>query len=126
MVSPSMLALRTGKALSASTVALMTNGMYVSRMPLRSSYRTRCAWRSWSTRVMSISKTVVTWAEVRFESTMCSAVFLRIGDMGTISTREPGPEGAGPAAGADDGDAGGGAAGALGRAGAAGAGAGRG
>ena len=46
-------------------------------------------WRSWSTRVMSISNTVETWAEVRFESTMCSAVFRRMGDMGTTSTRVP-------------------------------------
>src|SRR5512144_1669515 len=38
---------------------------------------------------MSISKTVDTWAEVRFESTMCSAVFRRIGDIGTTCTREP-------------------------------------
>src|SRR2546426_207618 len=38
---------------------------------------------------MSISKTVATWAEVRLESTMCSAVFLRIGDMGTTSPRAP-------------------------------------
>ncbi len=35
----------------------------------------------------SISNTVETWAEVRFESTMCSAVFFRIGDIGTTWTR---------------------------------------
>ncbi len=36
---------------------------------------------------MSTSHTVDTWAEVRFDITMCSAVFLRMGDMGTTSTR---------------------------------------
>ena len=43
--------------------------------------------------VMSISNTVVTWAEMRLDSTMCSAVFRRMGDMGTTSTRSPALEG---------------------------------
>src|SRR5258707_11892499 len=51
---------------------------------------------------MSISNTVATWADVRFERTMCSAVFLRIGDMGTTWVRAPrandGAPGAGGAA----------------------------
>src|SRR2546428_10334277 len=58
---------------------------------------------------MSIAKTVVTWAEIRFDRTMCSAVFLRIGLMGTTSTRDDaeGAEvcGAGPAEGAETGGA---------------------
>src|SRR5688572_15822401 len=49
---------------------------------------------------MSTSKTVVTWAEVRFESVMCSAVFRRMGDMGTISTRGPAGDGGRAGAGA--------------------------
>src|SRR5579862_4320473 len=57
---------------------------------------------------MSISETVVTWAEVLFERTMCSAVLLRIGDMGTSW---PTPGRAVPAAGAGAGPAGGAAAG---------------
>src|SRR5262249_60766577 len=48
--------------------------------------------------LMSISNTVVTWAEVRFESTMCSAVLRRIGDIGTISTL-PAGDGAAPGVG---------------------------
>src|SRR5262249_9040409 len=48
----------------------------------------------WSTRVMSISHTVETWAEVLLERTMCSAVFLRMGDIGTTSTRSPAWDGA--------------------------------
>src|SRR6266702_4167310 len=40
---------------------------------------------------MSTSKTVATWAEVRLESPMCSAVFLRIGDMGTTCPRASDP-----------------------------------
>ncbi len=79
--------------------------MKVRRTPLRSCQARRCLRRSSSTRVMSISKTVETWAEVRFDRIMCSAVFLRIGDIGTTSTR---PVGAGP------GIAGGGAAGGAG------------
>src|SRR5688500_11757522 len=47
---------------------------------------------------MSTSKTVVTCAEMRLDSVMCSAVFFRMGDMATISTRAPvGNEGAGAA-----------------------------
>src|SRR5258708_31265925 len=53
---------------------------------------------------MSISKTVVTCAEMRLDITMCSAVFFRIGSIGTISTRSPGwcgeTKGAGAGAGA--------------------------
>src|SRR3990170_94538 len=63
---------------------------------------------------MSISKTVETWAEVRLERTMCSAVFLRIGDIGTTSTRAAAPivggAGAGFGAATGDGAAGRGAA----------------
>ena len=58
---------------------------------------------------MSISKTVETWADVRFERTMCSAVRRRMGDIGTTSTRAPAPGAAG-AAGATTGGAGGGVA----------------
>src|SRR5882672_11074678 len=90
MLSPSTDALRIGKALSAFTVALTMNGMYVSLTPLRSWYGCLYFWRRWAARDMSISKTVVTCAEMRFDITMCSAVFLRIGSIGTISTRSPG------------------------------------
>src|SRR4029077_1496387 len=90
MLSPSTDALRTGKALRASTVALTMNGMYVSLTPLRSWYCCLYLWRRCATRDMSISETVVTCAEMRFDITMCSDVFLRMGNMGTISTRSPG------------------------------------
>src|SRR6185436_9872568 len=90
MLSPSTDALRTGKALRASTVALTMNGMYVSLTPLRSWYCCLYLWRRCATRDMSTSETVVTCAEMRFDVTMCSDVFLRIGNMGTISTRSPG------------------------------------
>src|SRR4029079_3386866 len=79
-----------GKALRASTVALTMNGMYVSLTPLRSWYCCLYLWRRCATRDMSISETVVTCAEMRFDITMCSDVFLRMGNMGTISTRSPG------------------------------------
>src|SRR5262245_6566658 len=69
--------------------------------------------------LMSISKTVVTWAEVRFESTMCSAVLRRIGDIGTISTLPPGDGAAAGAGLVAVGGAEGAAAGIAGRAGAA-------
>src|SRR6185503_9458500 len=90
MLSPSTDALRTGKALRASTVALTMNGMYVSLTPLRSWYCCLYLLRRCATRDMSISETVVTCAEMRFDITMCSDVFLRMGNMGTISTRSPG------------------------------------
>src|SRR5438132_9245385 len=82
MLSPSTLAFSTGKAARASIVAFTMNGRYVSLTP-RCSNEWRCSARRRSTRLMSISNTVVTWAEVRFETTMCSAVFFRIGDIGT-------------------------------------------
>src|SRR6266540_3574842 len=104
MLSPSTDALRVGKALSAFTAALTMNGMYVSLTPLRSWYGCLYFWRRWAARDMSISKTVVTCAEMRLDITMCSAVFLRIGSIGTISTRSPGwcgeTKGAGGGAGA--------------------------
>src|SRR4029450_7749655 len=103
-----MLAFSTGYAASASTTAFSTNGTYVSRTP-RSSNEALCLWRRWSIREKSISNTVETWAEMRLESTMCSAVFLRIGDLGTIWTR-------GPATGAGAAGAGGAGAGAEGAA----------
>src|SRR6185295_11916210 len=90
MLSPSTDALRTGKALRASTVALTMNGMCVSLTPLRSWYCCLYLWRRCATRDMSTSETVVTCAEMRFDVTMCSDVFLRMGNMGTISTRSPG------------------------------------
>src|SRR3979490_2093054 len=90
MLSASTGALRIGKALSAFTVALTMNGMYVSLTPLRSWYGCLYFCRRGAARDMSISKTVVTWAEIRLDVTMCSAVFLRIGSIGTISTRSPG------------------------------------
>ena len=42
------------------------------------------------TRLMSTSNTVVTCAEVRRLTIMCSAIFLRIAPMGTTVTRSPG------------------------------------
>src|SRR4029453_15277631 len=39
---------------------------------------------------MSTSKTEWTWAEVRRDSTMCSAIFFRIADIACRSTRAPG------------------------------------
>src|SRR4029450_6227577 len=90
MLSPSTDALRPGKSLRASTVALTMNGMNVSLTWLRSRYCCLYLWRRCATRDMSISETVVTCAEMRFDITMCSDVFLRMGNMGTISTRSPG------------------------------------
>ena len=90
MLSPSIEAFTSGNVFSASTAAFTMNGVGVSFTP----------WRSWKalwfssrrriTRLMSTSKTVVTWAEVRRLMTMCSAIFLRMGLIGTTETRSPG------------------------------------
>src|SRR5258708_40167969 len=104
MLSPSTDALRIGKALSAFTVAVTMNGMYVSLTPLRSWYGWLYFWRRWAARDMSISQTVVTCGETPWESTLCSAVFFRIGGIGSLSPRSPGwcgmPKGPGAGAGA--------------------------
>src|SRR5574340_949683 len=88
MLSPSTLAFRTGNALRASTAAFRMKGIQVRRTP-RSWYDAPWVVRSWATQVKSISKTVETCAEVRLDSSMCSAVLRRIGVIGTTSRRDP-------------------------------------
>ncbi len=44
---------------------------------------------------MSTSKTEWTWADVRLDSTMCSAIFFRIGVIATRCSLDPGAN-AGP------------------------------
>src|SRR3954451_10364454 len=61
------------------------NDMNVSRVPLRCSHAVLFLARRFATRVMSTSYTVCTCGEMRLDSTMRSAIFLRIGVIGTIS-----------------------------------------
>src|SRR3984893_16575232 len=88
----------------------MMNERKVSLAPA-SSYSAFFAWRSCATRVKFTSNTECTWADVRRLMIMCSAIFLRITDIGctwpgTPLSREGGPGvglGGGPAGGADGG-----------------------
>ena len=65
--------------------ALAMNGRNVSFTPLRVSHALRFFSRNLAMRVISTLKTECTWALVRLDSTMRSAIFLRIGVMGTTS-----------------------------------------
>ena len=81
MLSPSIEAFTTGTARSASTTALMMNERYVSFAPARW-YSAPLASRICATRVKFTSNTECTWADVRRLVIMCSAIFLRITDIG--------------------------------------------
>src|SRR5436190_13036928 len=83
MFSPSTDALTTGTARSASTVALRMNDRYVSFAPARS-YSAFLASRICATRWKLTSNTECTCADVRRLTIMCSAIFLRIVDIGAL------------------------------------------
>ena len=67
------------------TTARAKNGVKVSLLPVACSNLPFIFSRSLTMRVTSTSKTPCTCALVRFDSTMCSAIFLRMTDMGTTS-----------------------------------------
>ena len=71
-------------------VALRMNDRYVSLAPARS-YSAFFACRTLSTRWKFTSNTVWTCAEVRRLATMCSAIFRRITDIGTVCPASPAP-----------------------------------
>ena len=76
MLSPSIAAFSTGYAAQRVDRGLQDERQ-VRELARRAPRRRPCTCRAGGrSRVMSISNTVVTWAEVRFESTMCSAVLL--------------------------------------------------
>ena len=67
------------------TAARAKKGVKVSLLPVACSNLVFILSRSYTMRVMSTSKTRWTCALARFDITMCSAIFLRMTDMGTIS-----------------------------------------
>jgi hypothetical protein len=73
---------------------------YVSLTPWRSSYSFRSFARIATTFDMSISKTVVTCADVSSERRMCSAMPFRIGVIGSNVSPAAGAPGAAAGAGA--------------------------
>src|ERR1700730_5003586 len=85
----------------------MMNERKVSLAPA-SSYSAFFASRIWATRVKFTSNTECTWADVRRLMIMCSAIFLRITDMGCTWPGTPPTRGGGPDV-LDGGLAGGGA-----------------
>src|SRR5580704_6201 len=94
---PATEAFTAGNWRRASTVALMMNGMYERRWPEAASNSARFLARMRATRVRSTSKTDVTCADVRRDSTMWSLISARIFDIG--STTSPGQaSGSGPSA----------------------------
>ena len=76
------------------TTARAKNGVKVSLLPVACSNLAFIFSRSFTMRVTSTSKTPCTCALVRFDITMCSAIFLRMTDMGTISPGVTPPTGA--------------------------------
>src|SRR5262245_37593951 len=88
MLSPSIEALVNGNARIASTVALAMSAVNDSLAPLRS-YSAFFLSRSCESRWKSTSYTEYTCGEVCALITMCSAIFLRMIVIGTISTRSP-------------------------------------
>src|SRR5262247_199198 len=89
MFSPSTDELTTGSALSASIVALMTNGRNVSFAPFCASNCFFTRSRSRAMFVKSTSKMVVTCAETRLLLSMFSAILRRILLIGSMVTRSP-------------------------------------
>src|SRR5215475_7398193 len=89
MFSPSTDELTTGSALSASIVALMTNGRNVSFAPFCASNCFFTRSRSRAMFVKSTSKMVVTCAETRRLLSMFSAILRRILLIGSMVTRSP-------------------------------------
>src|SRR3989442_8300748 len=83
-----MEALMTGWRRSASTTVFAMNAMNVNLAPRRS-YSAFFAWRIFSTVEKFTWNTEWTCADVRRLRTMCSAIFLRITDIGWMSTRSP-------------------------------------
>jgi hypothetical protein len=108
MVSPRISPFTWGIILSASMAAFTKNDMNPMRMPYFFSKESLYSFRSAMTFDMSISLNVVSSAAVCFACTSRSAMRLRIGVIGTISScRSPsGTAGAVPALGANTGDAG--------------------
>src|SRR5688572_21769553 len=88
MLSPSTDAFNTGTARRASTTALTMNDRYVSFAPARS-YSAFFASRTCATRPKFTSNTEWTWADVRRLRIMCSAIFLRMTDIGTDVPARP-------------------------------------
>src|ERR1700730_3991148 len=84
----------------------MMNEIYVSFAPA-SSYSVFFACRICATRVKFTSNTECTWADVRRLMIMCSAIFLRITDIGCTWPGTPLPRGGGPGVGRDGGPGGG-------------------
>src|SRR5215472_512744 len=83
MLSPTTEALTTGLMRIPCISALAMKGMNVSFTPCRSSQPLRTFSRSLTMCVISTLKMVWTWALVRRDSTMRSAIFLRIAVIGT-------------------------------------------
>ena len=83
----SMLALRFGKLLSASTLAFAKNGKKESLTPSRASNSAFARCRSEAIRVTSTSTTLVSCAETWSDSTMRSAMTLRSRDIGSVRPR---------------------------------------
>src|SRR5580765_2270843 len=85
MASPTTDELMIGFTRMPCNMALAMKGMNVSLTPLRSSHALRFFSRNLAILVISTLKMECTWALVRLDSTMRSAIFLRIGVMGTSS-----------------------------------------
>src|SRR5882757_8886882 len=107
MFFPSIEALRIGNARSASTAAAVTKGRNVREKPLRAWNSAFDRSRSLAILVMSTRCTVVTCAEVRWLMTMCSAIFCRIVDIGSVRVLADSANGMGAAAGCEGACAGG-------------------
>src|SRR5580692_8321562 len=86
MASPSIEAFTMGILRRVAMTAREINGMYVSLTPLRCSYLDFSFSRMRTMRLMSILKTVCTWALVRLESTIRWAMIERMRVSGTSSS----------------------------------------
>src|ERR1017187_2882613 len=98
MLLPSSEALSNGNCRKATAEAAVINGSQVSENPW-------LAWnwplnrsRSFATLVISTRWMVVTCAEVRLESSMCSAILIRMVLSGSIFVLAPGEKAGGGAA----------------------------
>src|SRR6476646_7396692 len=85
MLSPTTEEFMIGFTRMPCNIALAMKGRNVSLTPLRASHALRFFSRNRAMRVISILKIECTCALVRLDSTMRSAIFLRIGVMGTDS-----------------------------------------
>src|SRR5260370_450876 len=94
MPSPTTDAFTTGLVRTPCINALAMKGMYVSFTPWRASHPLRIFSRNLTMRVISTLKIVCTCALVRRDSTMRSAIFLRMGDLGTRAPDSSGKDGA--------------------------------